>query len=116
MPEADDLWVFLTATVTLNVTPGPDMMYVIARSVGQGRAAGIVSSLGIAAGCLAHTLAVACGVAGLLIAAPAAGRAITYAGATYLVYLGVRTLRHRGALPSETAVRPERLRAVFLQA
>ena len=65
LPDAATLLLFMTAALALNVTPGPDMLYVIARSVGEGRAAGIISSLGIAAGCLVHTLAVALGLAGL---------------------------------------------------
>ena len=52
----------MPAALTLNVTPGPDMLYVVARSVGQGRPAGVVSALGIAAGCAVHTLLVACGL------------------------------------------------------
>ena len=56
MSDANSLLLFMIATVTLNVTPGPDMLYVIARSVGQGRAAGIASALGIAAGCFVHLI------------------------------------------------------------
>ena len=74
--------VFVTAMLLLNITPGPDMLYVIARSVGQGRAAGIASALGVGAGCFFHIFAVALGVAELLRTVPVAYQAIRYAGAS----------------------------------
>ena len=79
MPDTG-LVLFMLATVTLNVTPGPDMLYVIARSVGQGRPAGIVSALGISGGCILHTLAVAFGLAGVMLAVPVAYEIVRYAG------------------------------------
>jgi threonine/homoserine/homoserine lactone efflux protein len=66
MLHTNTILLFLLATLTLNVTPGPDMLYVIARSVGQGRSAGIVSALGISAGCCVHTLGVAFGLISLM--------------------------------------------------
>src|ERR687883_406905 len=93
MPEAKSILLFLLATLMLNVTPGPDMLYVVARSVGAGRPAGVVSALGIAAGLLVHTLLVACGLAGLLLAVPVAYDLVRYAGAAYLVYLGCQYTR-----------------------
>ena len=84
---------FLLATLALNLAPGPDMTYVIARSVGQGRRAGIVSALGIAAGCLVHIAAAAAGVAVLLRAWPQGYAVIRLIGAAYLIYLGVGTTR-----------------------
>lgn len=89
--------VFVTAMLLLNITPGPDMLYVIARSAGQGRAAGIASALGIGAGCFVHIFAVAFGLAELLRAVPLAYQVIRYAGAAYLVYLGIRTLISKSA-------------------
>ena len=61
MPEVKDLWVFVVAAVSLNMTPGPDTLYVLARSAGQGRAAGVVSVLGGSTGRLLHTFAAALG-------------------------------------------------------
>lgn len=87
-----DLGIFLAATLALNLTPGPDMLYVITRSATEGRAAGIVSALGIATGCVVHTVLVAVGVAGLLAAVPAAFTAVRLCGAAYLIYLGMRRL------------------------
>lgn len=82
----------MAAGLALNITPGPDMLYVAARSTSEGRAAGIVSSLGIAAGTLFHITAVALGLSALLAAVPVAYTAIRIAGAIYLVYLGIRAL------------------------
>lgn len=115
MPDSNSLLLFLIATITLNITPGPDMLYVIARSVGQGRAAGIASALGIAAGCFVHILAVTFGLASLLMAVPAAYEIVKYAGAAYLIYLGVRTLISRRPKDAETPIKEASLRTIFLQ-
>ena len=114
MPETS-LLLFMIATVTLNITPGPDMLYVIARSVSQGRPAGIVSALGIAGGLIVHTLAVALGLAGLMVAVPVAYEIVKYAGAGYLVYLGIRTLRDRQDPNAEVPITQDTLGAIFLQ-
>src|SRR6266540_2101229 len=96
MPDTSALFVFMIATVTLNLTPGPDMLYVIARSVAQGRPAGIASALGIAAGCIVHTLAVAFGLSRLLTAVPAAYGIVRFAGALYHLFLGMRPMLRPG--------------------
>ncbi len=106
---------FALATLVLNLTPGPDMMYVIGRSVGQGRRAGIVSALGIGGGCLVHTAAVAFGVAALLHSWPRAFQVVRYAGATYLVYLGLLLLARRRANPALGDLPAENLPAIFRQ-
>ena len=115
LPDASTLLLFMTAALALNVTPGPDMLYVVARSVGEGRAAGVVSSLGIAAGCLVHTVAVALGLAGLLRAVPIAFEIVKWMGAAYLVWLGVRALRARGHSADHARVAPASMAAVFRQ-
>jgi threonine/homoserine/homoserine lactone efflux protein len=115
MPEAHSLLLFLTATLLLNLTPGPDMLYVIARSLGQGRLAGVVSALGIAAGCLIHALAVAFGLASLLLAVPLAYEIIRYAGAAYLIYLGVSQMWGRRAPQSAASINLAKLSTIFLQ-
>ena len=84
---------FLIATLALNLAPGPDMTYVAARSIGQGRRAGIVSALGVACGCLVHVAAAAAGVAMLLRAWPHAYVVVRLVGAGDLVYLGIGLLR-----------------------
>ncbi|MDS0297361.1 LysE family translocator [Halogeometricum sp. S1BR25-6] len=84
---------FCGAAVALILTPGPDTMYVLARGM-QGRGVGVRSALGISTGVLVHTAAAAFGLAALLRAAPTAYRVVKYAGALYLVYLGVSALRN----------------------
>src|ERR1043165_4175676 len=98
----------------LNIAPGPDMLYVIGRSVGQGRKAGIVSSLGIFVGCWVHILAAAFGIAAILRSSPLAFNVVRYAGAAYLIYLGVRMIvQHKSLAPQE--LKPERLSNIFRQ-
>src|ERR1700758_2972572 len=95
MPEKTAFLTFLVAAFMLNIAPGPDMLYVIGRSVGQGRNAGVVSALGIFVGCLVHIALATAGIAALLRSSPLAFNVIRYAGAAYLVYLGGRVLLAR---------------------
>ena len=88
---------FLIATLALNLAPGPDMTYVAARSLGQGRRAGMISALGIAVGCCVHILAASAGVAVVLRAWPHAYSSVRVIGAAYLLYLGVGLWRNAGA-------------------
>src|SRR5687767_1045503 len=115
LPDTSTLLLFMTAALALNVTPGPDMLYVVARSVGEGRVAGIISSLGIAAGSLVHTLAVALGLAGLLRAVPVAFEIVKWTGAAYLVWLGVRALRAPTGESTRAHVAPASRGAIFWQ-
>jgi threonine/homoserine/homoserine lactone efflux protein len=95
MVDATSLALFMTATLALNLAPGPDMLYVSTRSLSQGRRAGVISALGIAAGAVVHTLAIASGLAALLRAVPIAYEIVQYAGAAYLIWLGIKALRSR---------------------
>jgi threonine/homoserine/homoserine lactone efflux protein len=114
MPDLHSLALFLAAGLALNLTPGPDMLYVAARGASEGRSAGIVSALGIGAGTLVHIALVAFGLAAVLSTVPVAYAAIRMAGAVYLVYLGVRALR--GTRTTTTAVlEPASLSAIFRQ-
>lgn len=112
-----DLPLFLGAVFLLNVTPGPDTAYIVGRSVAQGRTAGVVSSLGVSAGCCVHALATAFGLTAVLAASPVAFTAIKYAGGAYLAWLGLRLIFARpaqqAASAATTGARP--LRALFLQ-
>lgn len=98
MFELQTLATFIAAGLLLNVTPGPDVLYIVGRSLAQGRMAGVISSLGIATGSLVHVAGAALGLSAILAATPAAFDAVRYAGAVYLVLLGVGALRHRGAV------------------
>jgi threonine/homoserine/homoserine lactone efflux protein len=114
MPEKTAFFTFLFAAFMLNIAPGPDMLYVIGRSVGQGRKAGIVSSLGVFLGCWIHILAAAVGIAALLRSSPVAFNVVRYAGAAYLIYLGVRMIAQRANFSSQQ-LRPESLVSIFRQ-
>ncbi|MCP3720710.1 MULTISPECIES: LysE family translocator [unclassified Paraburkholderia] len=114
---------FVVAVFLLNVTPGPDTAYIVGRSVAQGRGAGLVSALGISAGCCVHTLACAFGLTALLAASATAFTVIKIVGAIYLVYLGVRLVltKHEakpaaeGAAPATPpAAAPRPLRQLFV--
>jgi threonine/homoserine/homoserine lactone efflux protein len=88
---------FLVTCIVLVMTPGPDTLYVLARSLGQGRRAGIISAIGICCGFLVHTAAAAIGLSAILMASSLAFAVVKYAGAGYLIYLGIRTLATRAA-------------------
>ena len=94
---------FVAAVFLLNVTPGPDTAYIVGRSVAQGRKAGLMSALGISAGCCVHSLACAFGLTALLAASATAFTVIKFAGAIYLTYLGVRLIFSSPAKASATA-------------
>ena len=114
MPEKAAFLTFLVAALVLNIAPGPDMLYVIGRSVGQGRKAGIVSSFGVFVGCWVHILAAAFGIAALLRSSPMAFNIVRYAGAAYLIYLGIRMLAQKTDLTSQQ-LKTESLGAMFRQ-
>jgi threonine/homoserine/homoserine lactone efflux protein len=109
------LLTFVAAGLLLNVAPGPDLLYIIARSLNQGRRAGVVSALGISAGCLVHTAAAALGISVLLRASPLAYDVLRYAGAAYLIWLGLRALATRATTQSMPAVDGAALKRVFWQ-
>ncbi|GAA2890756.1 LysE family translocator [Nonomuraea rubra] len=90
--DTELLILFLGMDLLLICTPGPDMLYVLARSLGQGRRTGLTAVAGICCGYAAHTVLAAAGLAAALRAVPAALPAMRYAGAAYLVFLAVRTL------------------------
>ncbi|HTN53889.1 MAG TPA: LysE family translocator [Anaeromyxobacter sp.] len=115
MPDPHALLLFVGAGLLLNVTPGPDLLYVLGRSVGQGRAAGVLSALGIGMGCLVHVTAATLGLSALLLALPHAFDLVRWAGAAYLVLLGLRTLRARGGTLAVQALSPVSRRRVLLQ-
>jgi threonine/homoserine/homoserine lactone efflux protein len=105
----------MTAALALNVTPGPDMLYVATRSTSEGRTAGVVSALGIAAGTLVHITALALGLSALLATIPLAYDVVRYAGAAYLLYLGARALLRPTPAGDVAAVQPAALGVVFRQ-
>jgi threonine/homoserine/homoserine lactone efflux protein len=90
-----DFWVFALTAILLNLTPGNDMLYVIARSSSQGVKAGIVSALGIMVGCMVHILAAVLGLSAVIAGSALAFDIIKYTGAAYLIYLGVKAILSR---------------------
>lgn len=87
MPELSTFTIFVAASVLL-LTPGPAVLYIVTRSIDQGRVAGIVSTLGIAVGTLFHVAAAAFGISALLISSALLFNFAKYMGAAYLIYLG----------------------------
>jgi threonine/homoserine/homoserine lactone efflux protein len=116
MPHASTLSLFAVAALLLCLTPGPAVLYIVARSLDQGRLAGVVSTLGIALGTLVHVAAAALGLSALLVSSALAFSALKYAGAAYLVYLGLRNLLAARRAPEDVAS-PERasLKRIFAQ-
>lgn len=92
MPGVHELLLFILAGLVLNVTPGPDMLYVVGRSTAQGTRAGAAAALGIGAGCLVHIGAAALGMSAVLATSAAVFTAIKFAGAIYLAYVGITLL------------------------
>src|SRR6202158_1340533 len=88
---------FFVAALLLAITPGPGIFYVLARSLAGGRREGILSSFGTFVGGLFHVLAAALGVSAILAASAVAFHTVKYAGAAYLVWLGIRMIRTRNA-------------------
>ena len=108
---------FLLAALALCAMPGPDCMYVIGRTMAQGRRAGVVSALGITAGASVHVLAAALGLSAFLAASAEAFLVLKYIGAAYLIYLGVQSFRNTGSLAATAArtVVKRQDRTLFLQ-
>src|SRR5262245_30128926 len=100
IPEPSVLGMFVMASLMLLVTPGPAVLYIVTRSLAQGRRAGLVSTLGVATGTLVHVAFAAFGLSALLASSALAYAVVKYAGAAYLVYLGLRKL-FGGASPIE---------------
>jgi threonine/homoserine/homoserine lactone efflux protein len=90
-----DFGLFLAAGVLLNLTPGPDTVYILGRSIAHGRRAGIASAFGICVGSIFHTCAAAFGLSAFLATSAWAFAAVKLAGAAYLIFLGLRTLLRR---------------------
>jgi threonine/homoserine/homoserine lactone efflux protein len=97
MPDLQTFLLFAAASLAFLVIPGPSVFYIVARSLSQGRQAGLASMLGVQTGGLVHVVAAAIGVSALIASSAEAFTVVKYAGAAYLVYLGIRKLRDAGA-------------------
>jgi threonine/homoserine/homoserine lactone efflux protein len=96
-PDSTSMWFFGLAALALLLVPGPSVLYVVFQSAEQGRRVGLASVAGIHLGTLVHVAAASAGLSALIVASSLAFSVVKYAGAAYLVYLGIRKLLERGA-------------------
>ena len=115
MPTTSTLALFAVAAFVLVVIPGPSVMYIMTRGISQGRQAALVSVLGIQSGSVVHITAVALGLSALLVSSATAFNVVKYAGAAYLLVLGVRTLLGRDAAHAARTLPPDGLRRIYAQ-
>jgi threonine/homoserine/homoserine lactone efflux protein len=108
MIDAHRFAIFIAAALILAVTPGPGMFYVLARSLAGGKREGILSAFGTFVGGLIHVFAAALGISAVLAASATAFHTVKYAGAAYLVWLGIRMIRTRNAEREAGASAPPR--------
>jgi threonine/homoserine/homoserine lactone efflux protein len=114
LPEWSSLGFFMLAALVLLLTPGPAVLYIVTRSIDQGRRAGLVSVLGVHVGTLAHIFAAAAGISAVLAASATAFSVVKYLGAAYLIFIGVRRLLDRSSLGAAAPGAPKRLRRTFV--
>ena len=115
MPDWTTLLAFAGAAMLLFILPGPAVLYIITRSLSQGRVAGLVSVAGIHAGSIVHVVAAAAGLSALIAASAVGFTTIRWLGAGYLIYLGLRTLFSRGDAFATGTAAPSSYRRIFAQ-
>ncbi|MEO8057491.1 MAG: LysE family translocator [Burkholderiales bacterium] len=101
-----DLPLFLTAALLVNLTPGPDMLFVAGSSAVHGRRAGVLAALGVGVGCLSHVALAAVGLSALLAASSTAFALVKWVGAAYLVWIGISMMRARARVDAPTGGEP----------
>lgn len=118
MIDTSHLALFFAASLTILLMPGPAVLYIVARSIGQGRLAGVVSVFGVGFGSIVHVAAAAFGLSALLMSSALAYSAVKFAGAFYLIYLGIKKLTSKPTL-AEAAEKnegePLNLRKIFAE-
>jgi threonine/homoserine/homoserine lactone efflux protein len=115
MPSLSTYALFIATALALLAIPGPAVLYVVGRSIDQGRTAGLASVLGITTGTIVHITAATVGLSSLVLASRVAFDAVRYAGAAYLVLLGVRRLLTRGGEEAAAGRAPRTLRRLYTQ-
>ncbi|MGD9235714.1 MAG: LysE family translocator [Desulfobacterales bacterium] len=115
MFSLSNLSIFLLAALILLLTPGPAVLYIVARSLDQGRLAGFVSVLSIEVGNFVHVLAATLGLSAILVSSALAFSVVKYLGAAYLIYLGVRRLFARETVHQPSTFQRQSLRRIFRQ-
>jgi threonine/homoserine/homoserine lactone efflux protein len=113
MPDPTLWGLFVVASVVLLLTPGPAVLFIVARSVEQGRAAGLVSVLGIHLGTIVHIAAAAVGLSALLVSSALAFAVVKYLGAAYLIWIGLRTFLAKDLDPEAPVVPTAPLHRAF---
>lgn len=118
MPDTPQLLMFIAAGWLLNLTPGPDVVYIVSTALKSGVRAGIVAALGIVSGCFVHVFAAALGVGALLATSATAFTVLKWVGAAYLMWMGVKLLLVKGGssvLPAVASHEPADLGRIFRQ-
>ena len=115
MPSLSTYALFVATALALLAIPGPAVLYVVGRSIDQGRTAGLASVLGITTGTIVHITAATVGLSSLILASKVAFDAVRYVGAAYLILLGVRRLLTRGPEEDVGARPPRTLRRLYSQ-
>jgi len=115
IPNPSSLLLFISAALLLLVIPGPAVFYIVGRSIGQGRSAGLISALGIAVGSLVHTAAAAVGLSALLMSSAIAFAGVKYLGAAYLIYLGIQKFRREEPFELDGNAPTVKLNRIFAQ-
>lgn len=110
-----NLLLFVTATLALLLVPGPNVLYIMTRSIDQGRTAGLVSVAGVASATCVHILAAALGLSAILLSSALAFDIVKYIGAAYLIYLGVQKLRTKDAVDETAVIQKQRLGQIYKQ-
>lgn len=118
MPDTPQLLMFIAAGWLLNLTPGPDVLYIVSTALKSGVRAGIVAALGIVSGCFVHVFAAALGVGALLATSATAFTVLKWVGAAYLMWMGVKLLLAKGGssvVPAVASHEPADLGRIFRQ-
>jgi threonine/homoserine/homoserine lactone efflux protein len=115
MPAPEVFAAFAVASLALLIVPGPSVLYIVTRSIDQGRSAGLVSVLGIHTGSVVHVAAAALGVSAILASSAVAFGVVKYVGAAYLIWLGIRAIRERHGERPTGSVHERSLGRVYAQ-
>ena len=115
MPSLSTYALFIATALALLAIPGPAVLYVVGRSIDQGRTAGLASVLGITTGTIVHITAATVGLSSLVLASKVAFDAVRYVGAAYLILLGIRRLLRRGQEEAAGVRRSRTLRRLYSQ-
>ena len=115
MFDLANISLFLVTAIVILVIPGPAVFYIVARSIEQGRWAGIVSVAGISAATVVHAIAATLGLSAILVSSALAFNIVKYLGAAYLVYLGIRTLMSKQQIRTDIELKKRSVRRLFVE-